>query len=420
MSRLDRKVRRLQRRNSQSHAFFLFFVLIAIFAASIFARYYVIDPVQIPDSSMFPKFKERSVVWVCKLPQCASSAKEQDYVLAKFYGNEYMIRRIIAMPGDTISISDKGKVITPHRHFKWKGEDAFIQTQSIYIPKIGDTLRFEQLNEVEQDYLISYLHSLGEKVFVKTTLWQGEREINIDRVGATKIANRQVSLKEIDFLPWQDRYLIELQIRRSEPGNSPIKLKRKLYRIKQKELPPTNIAEQDSLQDSVDISLTPPGEVAVPEIAKVDTASDEPQPPPPPEETAEPLDEVIITKDCYFLACEKGSNCPDSRELGYFSADHIVGLHLKTPDKIKAKFVDPALTYVKAAEVVAKDIWRIVKDSAEKAYNLVEIFKSDGLTKAKRMMKARTLPARKSRNLSRLSPESQPSDAKTWSPNTKS
>lgn len=396
MSRLDRKVRRLQRRNSQSHAFFLFFVLIAIFAASIFARYYVIDPVQIPDSSMFPKFKERSVVWVCKLPQCASSAKEQDYVLAKFYGNEYMIRRIIAMPGDTISISDKGKVITPHRHFKWKGEDAFIQTQSIYIPKIGDTLRFEQLNEVEQDYLISYLHSLGEKVFVKTTLWQGEREINIDRVGATKIANRQVSLKEIDFLPWQDRYLIELQIRRSEPGNSPIKLKRKLYRIKQKERPPTNIAEQDSLQDSVDISLTPPGEVAVPEIAKVDTASDEPQPPPPPEETAEPLDEVIITKDCYFLACEKGSNCPDSRELGYFSADHIVGLHLKTPDKIKAKFVDPALTYVKAAEVVAKDIWRIVKDSAEKAYNfVVEIFKSDEADESEKDDESEDAPSKK-------------------------
>lgn len=396
MSRLDRKVRRLQRRNSQSHAFFLFFVLIAIFAASILARYYVIDPVQIPDSSMFPKFKERSVVWVCKLPQCASSAKEQDYVLAKFYSNEYMIRRIIAMPGDTISISDKGKVITPHRHFKWKGEDAFIQTQSIYIPKIGDTLRFEQLNEVEQDYLISYLHSLGEKVFVKTTLWQGEREINIDRVGATKIANRQVSLKEIDFLPWQDRYLIELQIRRSEPGNSPIKLKRKLYRIKQKELPPTNIAEQDSLQDSVDISLTPPGEVAVPEIAKVDTASDEPQPPPPPEETAEPLDEVIITKDCYFLACEKGSNCPDSRELGYFSADHILGLHLKTPDKLKAKFVDPALTYVKAAEVVAKDIWRIVKDSAEKAYNfVVEIFKSDEADESEKDDESEDAPSKK-------------------------
>lgn len=396
MSRLDRKVRRLQRRNSQSHAFFLFFVLIAIFAASILARYYVIDPVQIPDSSMFPKFKERSVVWVCKLPQCASSAKEQDYVLAKFYSNEYMIRRIIAMPGDTISISDKGKVITPHRHFKWKGEDAFIQTQSIYIPKIGDTLRFEQLNEVEQDYLISYLHSLGEKVFVKTTLWQGEREINIDRVGATKIANRQVSLKEIDFLPWQDRYLIELQIRRSEPGNSPIKLKRKLYRIKQKELPPTNIAEQDSLQDSVDISLTPPGEVAVPEIAKVDTASDEPQPPPPPEETAEPLDEVIITKDCYFLACEKGSNCPDSRELGYFSADHIVGLHLKTPDKIKAKFVEPALTYVKAAEVVARDIWRIVKDSAEKAYNfVVEIFKSDEADESEKDDESEDAPSKK-------------------------
>lgn len=73
-----------------------------------------------------------------------------------------------------------------------------------------------------------------------------------------------------------------------------------------------------------------------------------------------------------------------------------MGLHLKTPDKIKAKFVDPALTYVKAAEVVAKDIWRIVKDSAEKAYNfVVEIFKSDEADESEKDDESEDAPSKK-------------------------
>lgn len=328
-------------------------MLIIAFIAAIAARYYVLEPVQIMDSSMQPKFKERSIVWVCKLPQCASSAKEMDYVLAKIHGNETMLRRILAQPGDSIHISDKGKVVTPYRNFKWKNEDSFIQSRSIYVPKIGDTLYFDKINDVEQDNLISLLRNMGDDVFVKTTLWQGDREINIDRVGATKIANRQVSLKEVDFLPWQDRYLIELQIRQSEPGNSPIKLKRTLYRHKKSNNAITEIADADSV---VDLSLDTPEEAdsakATAESIVKDSTSEAPA------GAEERIDFIVINKDCYFLACERGDNCPDSRELGYFTSDKIIGLHLKKPDEFKNKFITPAMTYVRAAEAIARDVWR--------------------------------------------------------------
>jgi len=384
LSRLDRKVRRLQRRNSQSHAFFLFFVLIIAFGAAVVARYYALEPVQIMDSSMSPKFKERSIVWVCKLPQCVSQVKDLDNVLARVHSDEAIFRRVLAVPGDTISISDKGKVITSKRNFKWKGEDAFIQSRSVYVPKVGDTLYFNKLNDVEQDYLISLLRSEGIDVFVKTTLWQGDHEINIDRVGATKIANRQVSLKEIDFLPWQDRYLIELQIRRSEPGNSPIKLKRKLFRRKFKQPPPPDTLALDTLkpdsmakQDSstspdslAQVAMVPPPKPA-PQPGKIDTLPPPPPPPPPPEEISEEINQVVIDRDCFFLACEKGSNCPDSRELGYFTTDRIVGLHLKKPDEIKKKFIDPAATYLRGAYAIARDLWHAVRDAGNKAYDFV-------------------------------------------------
>lgn len=319
-------------------------------------------------------------MWVCKLPQCAANVKEQDIVTARLHSGELLLRKVLATPGDAITITDKGKVVTSRRNFKWKDESAFIQSRSIYIPKVGDTLYFDKLNDVEQDYLISLLRGMGEDVFVKTTLWQGDREINIDRVGATKIANRQVSLKEIDFLPWQDRYLIELQIRRSEPGNSPIKLKRSLFRNKKSE---TQKVARDSLaEDSLaDISLSLPDEKINHEAADstaLDSASLDSTALSDPTENAEQVDQVVITKDCYFLACEKGSSCLDSRELGYFTADRITGLHLKKPDEFKEKFIEPAATYLRGIKAVALDIWHIASDAFNKAYDIaIEKFRPE-------------------------------------------
>ena len=348
MSRLTRKVKRLQRKNSQSHIFLLFLFLLFVGGLAFVARLYALAPVKIMDSSMTPKFREHSIHWMCKLPQCLGEIHDQDIVWVALKSGEAMVRNVLAMPGDSIEITDKGIVRTPHRNFKWKDEDSFIQSKTIYVPKAGDTLYFDKLNDVEQDYVLSYLHTHGQKVAVKSTLWQGDREINLDRVGSTKIANRQVSLKEINFLPWQDRYLIELQIRQSEPGNAPIKIKRELFRLKPAKLeltppPPqaldTSEAETAAIKDS-----TVKDTVAKDSVVK-DTASNvaENATDPKPEEfLEEPLNEIIIEEDCYYLTCSKGASCPDSRELGYFTHNDFIGLYLKWPDRVKNKVVVPA------------------------------------------------------------------------------
>ena len=348
MSRLTRKVKRLQRKNSQSHIFLLFLFLLFVGGLAFVARLYALAPVKIMDSSMTPKFREHSIHWMCKLPQCLGEIHDQDIVWVALKSGEAMVRNVLAMPGDSIEITDKGIVRTPHRNFKWKDEDSFIQSKTIYVPKAGDTLYFDKLNDVEQDYVLSYLHTHGQKVAVKSTLWQGDREINLDRVGSTKIANRQVSLKEINFLPWQDRYLIELQIRQSEPGNAPIKIKRELFRLKPAKLeltppPPqaldTSEAETAAIKDS-----TVKDTVAKDSVVK-DTASNvaENTTDPKPEEfLEEPLNEIIIEEDCYYLTCSKGASCPDSRELGYFTHNDFIGLYLKWPDRVKNKVVVPA------------------------------------------------------------------------------
>jgi signal peptidase I len=325
----------------------LFLFLLFVGGLAFVARLYALAPVKIMDSSMTPKFREHSIHWMCKLPQCLGEIHDQDIVWVALKSGEAMVRNVLAMPGDSIEITDKGIVRTPHRNFKWKDEDSFIQSKTIYVPKAGDTLYFDKLNDVEQDYVLSYLHTHGQKVAVKSTLWQGDREINLDRVGSTKIANRQVSLKEINFLPWQDRYLIELQIRQSEPGNAPIKIKRELFRLKPAKLelnpPPqtldTNEAETAAIKDS-----TVKDTVAKDSVVK-DTASNvaENATDPKPEEfLEEPLNEIIIEEDCYYLTCSKGASCPDSRELGYFTHNDFIGLYLKWPDRVKNKVVVPA------------------------------------------------------------------------------
>lgn len=361
MSRLSRKVKWLQRRNSQSHIFLLFLFLLFVCGVAIVGRLYAIAPVKIMDASMTPKFKEQSTHWICKLPQCLSEIRDQDIVWLSLKNGETMVRRVLAMPGDSIEITDKGRVRTPHRNFKWKGEDAFIQSHTIYVPKAGDTLYFDKLNEVEQDYIVAYLHTHGEKIAIKSTLWQGDREINIDRVGATKIANRQVSLKEVDFLPWQDRYLIELQIRQAEPGNAPIKIKRELFRLKpaKLELTPPPTAADSTAVDSIKADSVKVAHVDSSKAAKADTTQKDSTKkdsavaaaPKKHEEEVEqyldePLNKIVIEEDCYYMACIKGSSCPDSRELGYFTHKDFIGRYMEWPDRFKNRIIVPAKKFL--------------------------------------------------------------------------
>ena len=399
MSRLSRKVKRLQRKNSQSHIFLLFLFLLFICGAAFVARLYAIAPVKIMDASMTPKFKEQSIHWMCKLPQCLSKIKEQDIVWLSLKSGETMVRRVLAMPGDSIEITDKGRVRTPHRNYKWKGEDAFIQSQTIYVPKAGDTLYFDKLNEVEQDYILAYLHTHGEKIAIKSTLWQGDREINIDRVGATKIANRQVSLKEIDYLPWQDRYLIELQIRQAEPGNAPIKIKRELFRLKPAKLeltpPPTSSADSiagDSVKtDSVkvahaDSSATAKADTTKKDSTKKDSAVAAPAKPAPAKEEPEqyldePLNKIVIEEDCYYMTCIKGSSCPDSRELGYFTHKDFIGRYLEWPDRFKNRIIVPAKKFLDKSIEYVLSLLSPEEDSEENPSEDEEVENKSDFTK---------------------------------------
>ena len=56
----------------------------------------------------------------------------------------------------------------------------------------------------------------------------------------------------------------------------------------------------------------------------------------------EPLNKIVIEEDCYYLTCLKGSSCPDSRELGYFTHNDFIGRYMEWPDRIKNRIIVPA------------------------------------------------------------------------------
>ena len=276
MASLRHIVRKKLLRNSKAFIFFLVFVLVLFLAAALGLRFYALEPLKLNDSSMYPRFKESDIVWICKLPRCIDELKAEDIVWARMKNRETLVRKILAMPGEKVKFYNNGKVRVRNKTRQLQDDEVFIETRKIDVPKKGDTLYMSKLNDVEQDYAINIMIEQDIPFYIKTTLWQGERELPLDMLGALKLENRQVSLKEVDLLPWQDRYLLELQVFQREIGNTPVKIKREFY-------------------NKADSSL---------------------------------IEKVVAQDDYYFIISEKLKHSPDSRELGYFSKSQLLGKHV--------------------------------------------------------------------------------------------
>ena len=332
MAYLDRKVRRLQWRTSKSRLFFAVFIMLVAFTGALAIRYYAIEPILLHDTAMQPRIKKGSLVWVCRLPQCIDKASFGDIVWARQPNDETLVRKIIGKPGDTIEISDKGRIKTKRKRFMWRGEDSFIETRRFYVPRQGDTIILSSLNDVEEDYILRLMNEQGVPYTIKSTLWQGNREIPIERIGSTKLGHRLVSLKELDVLPWQDRRLIEMQIRQAEPGNAPIKIKRQFF----------------VAGDSV------------------------------------PMDTFVVASDNYYLACEQGNHCVDSRELGFFTKERILGRYIKQPDIAKQFVLKKLQEFQKTflpikKKIVAEDApQETPKEEPKKIKTEVQAIKKEG------------------------------------------
>lgn len=298
MASLRHIVRKKQLRNSKAFIFFLVCLLVLFFATALGLRFYVLEPLKLNDSAMYPKFKDDDIVWICKLPRCLDELKDGSIVWARQKNRETLVRKVLAMPGERVKFYNNGKIRVKNRTLQVEDDDVFIETRKIEVPKKGDTLYISKLNDVEQDYAINIMLEQEIPFFIKTSLWQGDRELPLNMLGALKLGNRQVSLKEVDLLPWQDRYLLELQVFQREVGNTPVKIKREFYN-------------------------------------KADSSR---------------IEKIIAQDDYYFIISEKLKHSPDSRELGFFSKSQLLGKHVYSHrhiPKIAAGYLNKVKTFLK-------------------------------------------------------------------------
>ena len=106
MSSLKFKVKRLQWKNSKACLAVLVVILAIVFIFAMALRIRVLEPLQITDSSMYPRHKEKEILWMCKLPQCTDKIAYNETVWATLRNGESIIRKVIGLPGDKIDFSD--------------------------------------------------------------------------------------------------------------------------------------------------------------------------------------------------------------------------------------------------------------------------------------------------------------------------
>jgi len=198
-------------------------------------------------------------IFVCELAPCLDNSQTGDLLLARAGNGNPVLLWQVGKSGDSIEVS------TP------------FDTVSLNIPKPGDTIVFEALNPMLLDASLALYKELNPEKKTKTgiSLWNIAGELPFAYVGRASISGRPVSEREVEFLPWQELRLIELQLQRIFPSIDSIHFKRKLF--------------VDSLE----------------------------------------IESFMVEDELFYLTCEKEGlpkACYDSREKGFFRRNSLRGI----------------------------------------------------------------------------------------------
>lgn len=284
MKSTERDIKKLLARSS-SWRFILFLLLFfSIFPISYFGRLYLLEPIWLQDKGMSPDLKQNQWLLFCKWNHCLEDIEPGDFTLIHLPHRNDIVRKLVAFPGDSIHLSAAGFFRAPLIELRYPTENIIIEDRKLRIPKKGDTLYFDSLNDIEIDYALNILRQEKTPFYVEALPFTDEELLPQELAGNTKIGSRPVGIRELQGLPWQELHLIANQIQMQIHSTEPVHFKRKIF----------------SAKDSSQIHF------------------------------------LVVPENMYYILCSNGNRCADSRELGYIPESQIKG-KLIYPQKTKAE-----------------------------------------------------------------------------------
>lgn len=111
--------------------------ILTVFIIWLFIRLFIMQPFLVDGASMSPNLETANYLIVDKLSYHFTEPKRGDVVVFKFPQDtgKYFIKRIIAIPGDTIDIENGKARVTDQNGRKFEIEDSFVKFTSPYDTK---------------------------------------------------------------------------------------------------------------------------------------------------------------------------------------------------------------------------------------------------------------------------------------------
>lgn len=108
---------------------------VLVIVAVICIRYFVISPVQVDGSSMVPTLEDNQILLLKKYDH---SFERFDIIVLK-YGNEKLVKRIIGLPGETVTYQ-KNHLYINGKKVEEKFLPEYMETDDFDLSKIGYTV----------------------------------------------------------------------------------------------------------------------------------------------------------------------------------------------------------------------------------------------------------------------------------------
>ncbi|MFC5540326.1 MAG: signal peptidase I [Bacilli bacterium] len=130
-----------------------FLVILMGYAIAFICREYIFSPVVVDGASMSPTYENEDIILVSKI----SKIERFDHIVFKApYEDEYYIKRVIGLPGDTIEMKDDVLIINGKEY-----EEPYVNRNSVSQMRTTENFTLEELTG-EKTVPEGYIFVLGD------------------------------------------------------------------------------------------------------------------------------------------------------------------------------------------------------------------------------------------------------------------